>query len=357
MPDGRHPDARTDSPQPQGNGDTDRTGGFRAEPTRDLDWGTLSEPIPAWTPPPPVNAAARRARRRGRPVINALLLAVTLVTTTMAGTMHYAGFLLDFRDGPLPGTTALVAGGLWYSLTILAILGAHELGHYFACRYYRIDASLPYFLPAPLPLTGTLGAFIKIRQPLFSKRTLFDIGVAGPFAGFVVALPALVIGLAMSRVAAIPPDFEGVSLGEPLLFQALAWLLWGSVPDGSSLNLHPMAFAAWFGLLATALNLFPIGQLDGGHVSYAVFGRHSTRVTQAMILVAIGLTFVSISWLFWTILMIVMLIVFGPHHPRTIDEALPLDRTRRILAVVALVIFVACFTPVPIEPFDLLAAE
>jgi membrane-associated protease RseP (regulator of RpoE activity) len=158
------------------------------------------------------------------------------------------------------------------------------------------------------------------------------------------------VGISLSHVAILPEHFTGWELGEPLLFRAAEWLVWGTVPAGYSLNLHPMAFAAWFGLLATALNLFPIGQLDGGHVSYAVLGRRSTLVTLVMILVAVALTFVSMSWLVWTILMVVMLVVFGPHHPRTVDDAIPLDGRRRALAVVALAIFVLCFTPAPIQP-------
>jgi membrane-associated protease RseP (regulator of RpoE activity) len=183
---------------------------------------------------------------------------------------------------------------------------------------------------------------------------LFDIGIAGPLAGFVVAVPALVIGLAMSHVVRLPPQFTGFELGEPLLFKAVSWVLWGHIPDGYSLNMHPVAFAAWFGLLATALNLFPIGQLDGGHISYAVLGRRSTAVTLVMIVVAMVLTYFSMSWLVWTLLMIGMLVAFGPRHPRTFDEHVPLDRTRIILAVVALIIFVLCFTPAPIEPLELL---
>jgi membrane-associated protease RseP (regulator of RpoE activity) len=243
---------------------------------------------------------------------------------------------------------------LWYSASILAILGAHEFGHYYACRYYGVDASLPYFLPAPLPLTGTLGAFIRIRQPIPGKRELFDIGIAGPLAGFIVAIPVLLVGMSLSRVTELPADTRGfVELGEPLLFQGAAWLFWGVPPEGYSINMHPMAFAAWFGLLATALNLFPIGQLDGGHISYAVLGARSTMVTLGTLLCLIGLTFVSSSWLVWTVLTVAMLIAFGPRHPRTSDEHIPLDRTRLWLAAVALLMFVVCFTPAPIEALDI----
>ncbi len=182
-----------------------------------------------------------------------------------------------------------------------------------------------FFFRRRLPLTGTLGAFIRIREPIPTKRMLFDIGIAGPIAGFLVALPALFIGLSMSRVVELPPGFTGVELGEPLLFQFVSWLLWGSPPEGYSINLHPMAFGAWFGLLATALNLFPIGQLDGGHISYAVLGRKSSHVTLVMIFAAIALTYFSPSWMVWTTLMIGMLLIFGRHHPRTFDENDPLD--------------------------------
>jgi membrane-associated protease RseP (regulator of RpoE activity) len=305
------------------------------------------------TPPPFVSRTRRRFRDR-RWVHLALFL-VTLVTTTFAGALHYMEFLSDFiQRAPQPLSLALLARGFWYSGTILAILGCHELGHYFACRYYDVDASLPYFLPAPFLLTGTLGAFIRIREPIPTKRMLFDIGIAGPIAGFLVAVPALFIGLSMSHVARVPPDMPGFELGEPLLFQLASRILWGTPPDGYSLNLHPVAFAAWFGLLATALNLFPVGQLDGGHISYAVLGRRSTYVTMIMIGVAVALTYMSTSWLVWTGLMVAMLVMFGPRHPRTADEDIPLDRTRVILAIVAIAMFVLCFTPAPIEPLQLI---
>ena len=255
--------------------------------------------------------------------------------------LHLVLFLLTV------GTTWLVQG--WaYSVTILAILGCHEFGHYFACRYYDVDASLPYFLPVPITLTGTLGAFIRIREPIPSKRMLFDIGIAGPIAGFLVAVPALFFGVALSTVAPIGPE-GGLWLGEPLLVKLASRVLWGSLPDSQTLLLHPIGFAAWFGLLATALNLFPVGQLDGGHISYAVLGRRSTYVTITMIGIALALAIRSTSWIVWTVLMIAMLSIFGLHHPRTIDEDVPLDRTRLILAVVAAIIFALCFTPAPIE--------
>ena len=147
------------------------------------------------------------------------------------------------------------------------------------------------------------------------------------------------------RSSRVPAAFEGdlYELGEPLLFKAASWLRFGAVPDGYTVNLHPMAFAAWFGLLATALNLFPIGQLDGGHISYAVLGAKSTMVTLATVVCLVGLTFLSTSWLVWTVLTVVMLLAFGPRHPRTVDEEVPLDRTRLWLAVFAAIMFILCF--------------
>jgi membrane-associated protease RseP (regulator of RpoE activity) len=303
----------------------------------------------SYTPPQP----EPRERRSWKHIV---LFLLTVLTTTYVGGLHYAAFSNDFGPVLLDITTStLLLNGLWYSVSILAILGTHEFGHYYACRHYGVDASLPYFLPAPLPLTGTLGAFIRIRQTIPGKRELFDIGIAGPIAGFIVAIPVLFLGMMLSRVVALPPSTEGVvELGEPLLFKAAAWLVFGSIPDGYSINMHPMGFAAWFGLLATALNLFPIGQLDGGHISYAVLGRKSTAVTLGTVACLVGLSFLSSSWIVWTVLTVAMLLAFGPRHPRTFDEEVPLDPGRVRLALFAAVMFILCFTPAPLEPFQLL---
>ena len=302
-----------------------------------------------WQPSPKFN---------DRVWLHVLLFALTIASTTLVGANQYLSFLDDFRGTPglsMPFASLLVRG-LWYSGTILAILGCHELGHYFACRYYDVDASLPFFIPVPFLLTGTMGAFIRIREQIPSKRMLFDIGIAGPIAGFVVAVPALFIGLAMSHVAPLPADQSGMlELGEPLLFKFASWLIWGTQPAGFSLNMHPMAFAAWFGMLATALNLFPIGQLDGGHVSYSVLGpRWSTYVTFTMVAVALGLSVFAYSWVVWTGMLVLMLFLFGPRHPRVFDEDLPLGRGRLLLAVLAVVMFVLCFTSAPIRPIDVI---
>jgi membrane-associated protease RseP (regulator of RpoE activity) len=304
----------------------------------------------------------------GRLWVQLLLVALTLVTTTMVGAENYAFFTLDYAqiaelakrsDGALARIVLqrlTYTGGLWYSLTILGILGCHEMGHYLACLRYNIVATRPYFLPLPplgFTLTGTLGAFIRVKSRFPDKLALFDVGVAGPLAGFVIAVPTLFIGVAMSRVERLPADMPiSMWLGEPLLFKLAQWTIWGHIADGYSLNLHPMAFGAWFGLIATALNLFPVGQLDGGHISYAVFGRRSVAITYVMIAVAIGLTIFSLSWLVWTGLMLFMLWMVGPHHPPTLDDDIPLGRGRLMIAALAVVIFVLCFTPAPLSPFE-----
>ena len=300
---------------------------------------------------PPVPVARQRPERRAKYLI---LFILTLATATLAGADHYAGFALDFGNRRQALTLAQVlVNGLWYSVPALLILGAHEFGHYFACRYYGVQASLPYFLPVWLPLPGvpqfgTFGAVIRIRQPIAVKRQLFDIGIAGPLAGFAVIVPVLLLGLSLSRVVAMPPQFRGVEFGEPLLFRATSWLMFGTVPAGYAINLHPVGWAAWFGLLATALNLAPIGQLDGGHISYAVLGRKSVVVTVLVALALIGLSVMSGgSYALWTVLIIVMLLIFGPHHPRAVDEDAPLDPARLWLAALAAVIFLLSFTPIP----------
>ncbi len=276
-----------------------------------------------------------------------MLLLATIASTTLVGACHHQSFASGFS--PAAEVPWVLWQGLWYSMPVLAILGVHELGHYYACRYYRVDASLPYFLPAPI-LLGTLGAFIRMRQPIPTKRMLFDIGVAGPIAGFVVAVPALFLGVGLSQPV-LPDEIDGLTLliGEPLLFRLASWTIWGAALEGYSLNLHPMGFAAWVGLLATALNLFPIGQLDGGHISYAIFGARSTGVTVASAAAIFALAFHSPSWIAWAVLMAVILVAFGPRHPRTLDHDVPLDRPRILVAACALVIFVLCFTPAPIQ--------
>lgn len=300
---------------------------------------------PPWRVPEPP--------RRFQHVIwkHVLLFLLTLATTTLAGAEHYAAFLAAFRPQPIPFTWGLAMNGLWYSVTILGILGFHEMGHYLACRYYGVDATLPFFLPLPGVLTGTLGAVIRIRESFPTRRVLFDIGVAGPIAGFVVLVPALFYGLTLSTVVPEPTSSANlIYLGEPLLFQWAASLTFGTVPQGYTLNMHPVVFACWFGMLATAINLLPFGQMDGGHISYATLGRWSTPISIATVGSAVLMTvFVTRAWWLITVMMVVMLFLLGPRHPRVIYEHEPVGRGRHLVAAFALIILVVCFTPVPIR--------
>ena len=244
------------------------------------------------------------------------------------------------------GTTTLI-GGFTFSLPLLTILGAHEFGHYWFCRWRNVDATLPYFLPLPLPPAGTLGAVIRIREPFPSKAALFDIAVAGPIAGFITLIPFLWLGFRDST-AGVPP--QGAQLfGEPLLFKALSWLWFGPLPQGFDELISPMAFAAWFGMLATALNLLPFGQLDGGHIAYAVFGRHVRFVYGATLVGTVLLVIWSVSLIMVAVMMLIMAFFLGLRHPQVPDEDIPLDPKRKLIAVLALVMFILTFTPVPVE--------
>jgi len=288
--------------------------------------------------------APRKFQHRYRTHI--LLFLATLFTTSF--TPVWAVLLAGFNPLPLL-TWGVFKAGLWYSLPVLTILSAHEFGHYFACRYHNVNATLPYFIPAPLPLTGTFGAVIRIREPFPSKRALFDIGVAGPIAGFVVLVPFLIWGMTLSDVAVVPSDGSAIYFGEPLLWKALEWLHFGIIPEGQDVMLHPVGLAAWWGMLATALNLFPFGQLDGGHIMYASVGRHASRFSAVTLVAVVLLAMRSSSWLVTAGMMALMAMMFGFRHPRIIDEHEPLDRSRQAVAILAAVIFVICFTPVPIQ--------
>ncbi len=281
--------------------------------------------------------------------LNGLLFGLTVLTTWFAGLLFAASFL-SAAGGPGPGflDVRVLGLGFLYSLTLMIILTGHELGHYLTCRRYGVLATYPYFLPG-LPPLGTFGAFIRMKAPLF-RRQLFDIGANGPFAGFVLALSALVVGMALSRVGAVPATPDTISFAEPLAFRLLSALFFGPIPDGATLILHPIGFAGWVGLLVTALNLVPLGQLDGGHVAYAVLGRRAGLVSWLMVaFLAFMGTFVYAGWL----ILAAIMIVFGLRskmllrHPAILDEGSPLGRKRAILSVVVLLIFVLSFMPEP----------
>lgn len=273
------------------------------------------------------------------------LFLATLATTWFVGASHYQSFLGGL-SGQYPDVSWMSGG--WYAAAVLAILGAHEFGHYVMCRRYGVDASLPYFIPAPT-IAGTFGAVIRIRDGFPTRAALFDIGVAGPIAGFIALLPFLVVGMAWSTVVRVPDDFEGMVLGTPMLFDLTARLFFDTLPEGYSLNIHPMVFAAWFGMLATALNLLPFGQLDGGHLMYALIGRRSVWVSYATVLIAVGLTIYSTSWAALTLMMLVMMFFLGTRHPTVWNEYDGLDAKRIAVFVFAVLMLILCFTSAPVE--------
>jgi len=287
-----------------------------------------------------------------RVLFHVFLFLVTCVTTAAAGAL-LPRILFDNIDFSVAGIFSIIANhildlkSLLFAFTLLTILGMHELGHYFACRYYRVRATLPYFIPfLPIIGIGTLGAFIKIKEPIRSRRALFDIGIAGPIAGFIFAVPAAVIGLllAFPQVGAPPIVFN-----DPLLFVAIKWIF----------GLHgryqwnPIWFAAWVGLIATSLNLLPVGQLDGGHVIYALFGKRAHKAVG----VGIFVTMIAIAvtgWFFhhwaggvlYAVLLVVMLF---SKHPPTSDPFEKIGNARILISILGLLIFVLSVMPFPMS--------
>jgi membrane-associated protease RseP (regulator of RpoE activity) len=254
------------------------------------------------------------------------------------------GSLWDLLDPALLFHPAVISAGLSFSLPLLGILLTHEMGHYVACRVHRLDATLPFFLPVPFGI-GTFGALIRIRSPIANKRELFDVGAAGPIAGFIATLPVLVVGLVLSHPVAQMPPGRYIEFGEPLAFHLLSKLFHPDIPNGGDLWLHPVGFAAWFGLFVTALNLLPFGQLDGGHVTYAIFGKVQRRFAWPLLFVLVALGLRWIGWWLWAVIALVM----GVRHPWIADEEAPLDPRRRLLGWLCIVIFALCFTPQPFK--------
>lgn len=284
-------------------------------------------------------APARVVQRRKGPLIHIVLFASTFVTTSMASAFAQG---VDLLSEPLR-----LVDGFPFAITVMTILLCHECGHYFLARLHRVDATLPYFIPAPpIFLLGTFGAFIRMRGRPPDRRALFDIGAAGPWAGFVVAVPAVIIGLLLSDVRPLQPSEGGLILGDSLLFGTLVRVVLGVDPAETTILLHPIALAGWFGLLVTCLNLLPVGQLDGGHVAYAVFGRHHAWISRGVFafLIVMGLGGWP-GWLFWAFL----LLILGLQHPPTWDSVTPLDRRRVIAAGLTLLVFILTFMPEPLS--------
>lgn len=281
-----------------------------------------------------------------------LLLGLTLCSTTLVGVVLAASFqmrqpvmLEQYLSvfSTLAARPSLLLDGLAFSITLMTILLAHELGHYFACRYYGIDASLPYFLPFPSPI-GTLGAFIRIRSPIYTRQALFDVGIAGPLAGFAVLLPALIIGIAESKIIPGIAERGDLVFGVPAVERFFEWIIFPHV-RAADILLHPVARAAWVGMLATALNLLPIGQLDGGHILYAFLGRWHKVLSRIFVVALIPLGyFYWPSWWVWAVLLFFLAL----RHP-VIYDITPLDKNRVALGLTALAIFLLTFTLAPLR--------
>lgn len=306
--------------------------------------------------PPPFVTGAPPAPRRERVGLHLALLAATFVTLCLNGGLFWgetAASIQRFRD--YFDINLLGRGfveGLPYGIWVTVVLGAHEMGHYLACRYYGIPASLPYFIPGPPMLVGSFGAVIRIRARIPHRRALFDVAAAGPLAGFVIALPLFVLGLLRSEPQTVPPPVtEGLQtyIGGPVLYYAMSWL----VPDPAQISL--LAAAGWVGMLVTSLNLFPVGQLDGGHAAYALSRRLHRHLARASIVVLAGLiayqAFVmrqAPAYALW----LVILVWMRDRHPRLIDESDALGPGRRLVAILLLAIFVLSFIPVPLIVID-----
>jgi membrane-associated protease RseP (regulator of RpoE activity) len=283
-----------------------------------------------------------------RPVVHLGLFLATVVTTLLAGTVILGGV----PPGDLWSDPRRIAVGVPFAASLLAILGVHEFGHYAVGRWHGMPVSLPYFIPVPPPfLLGTLGAVIRLRGAIRDRRSLFDMAVAGPLAGLVVAVPVYVLGLKLSSVVRVPrgtAERGYLQLGDALLPKLIEWLTLGPLPTEFDILLHPVGLAAWFGLFVTALNLIPAGQLDGGHIVYALFGGRHTLISKVAVglLVLVGLAFGSYTWLVWATLIVGLM---GFQHSPTMDDITPLDGRRRLLGLFALVLLLLLLPPVPIS--------
>jgi membrane-associated protease RseP (regulator of RpoE activity) len=315
--------------------------------------GTITPVAPTWDMPPNQYWENRESRRQRKSLAIAIaLFMLTLVSTLVVGAQYAASYASgqspDFDQlfsmyGVLLAHPQLLLSGVPFAFTLIGILLAHELGHFLACRYYGISASYPYFLPAPT-LIGTLGAFIRIRSPIYNRNALFDVGLAGPVVGFLFAVPALAIAVFYSRVVPFSDAHASVVFGQPLVMRILLAAIRPGVAPGDLL-LHPVGRAAWVGFFATALNLLPGGQLDGGHILYSVASKYHRKITLivALLLIPLGLAFWK-GWIMWSAL----LLAIGFRHPPLLNRWEKLNRTRLVWAAVAVLIFVLCFMPMPV---------
>jgi membrane-associated protease RseP (regulator of RpoE activity) len=310
--------------------------------------------------------------KKSNPMVNLVLFVATLLSVLLVGAFY--GLEEQLPADPMAAILAMIRSGWPFAVAMLSILTAHEFGHYLAGRFHGVHVSLPYFIPLPFSPFGTMGAFINMKEHPKNRRMLLDIGIAGPLSGLIVAVPVLLLGLSMSTVSRLPEMMTQGSMmeGNSLLYLLSKFAVFGQFlpsPEtyagmnpvlywvryfftgapfplgGMDVQLHPVAFAGWAGILITGLNLIPAGQLDGGHMLYVLFGRQNAQRVLPFILVGlILLGFVWSGWWLWA-----MLIFFlGRAHAEPLDQITPLDGRRRLLAVMALILFVLTFTPVPL---------
>ncbi len=282
--------------------------------------------------------------------LHILLFVLTFASTTIVGGLVWGSLPEEMALLSLPqlfSDPRVYFAGLKFSIPLLTILGCHELGHYVAARRHGLTATPPFFIPFPVPFfgIGTLGAVIRIKDPIRNKKELLDVGAAGPIAGFAALVPFLAYGIAVSEVGEAPAGGAYLEFGEPLIYRLLEVLIRPGLGDDMTLWLHPTGVAAWFGVLVTLLNLLPFSQLDGGHVAYALFGRWHRLLAWPLLGVLAGLGFVWPGWWVW----VVIALFLKPQHPRLWDEDQPLDPRRRLVGWIAIVIFVLCFVAEPIR--------
>ena len=328
-------------------------------PTDQPEAGVLN----GYYPSPLVTSQLAVRSEPQRPLLHLVLFLITFGTTTLAGALQKGVYPVTSISALVDGilaTPGALAQGLPFSVPLMLILLFHEMGHYLFAWKHGVRATLPYFLPAPpfplLPI-GTFGAFIRMKSVPVNRRTLFDVGAAGPWGGVIIAIPAVIIGLALSEVRPLNPFEGGLFLGDSFLFSLLTRLVLGVSGDSVNIELHPIALAGWFGLFVTFLNLLPVGQLDGGHVTYALFGRFHRWISRGFLAFIFFLGFQGwVGWFFW----VALLAFLGVDHPPTRDLFSALDLRRKLYAWSTVALFVLTFMPAPLmimEPRSLPEGE
>jgi membrane-associated protease RseP (regulator of RpoE activity) len=278
---------------------------------------------------------------------NVILFGLTVLTTLTTGAiMEGADWIANpglIVNDPL----RIVLAGLPFSVSLLSILLFHEFGHYIAARIHGVRVSLPYFIPAPPGISpfGTFGAVIKSKSAFLNKRQLLDVAAAGPLAGLVIAVIVIVIGIQVSSVQQLPSESGNIFFGESILFQLITYAIKGPIPEGSALFISSVAFAGWVGILVTMFNLLPFGQLDGGHIAYALIGKWQKNLAHLVMLGLVALSFYWFGWILWILLGFLL----KPGHPPTVMDELAIGKWRKLIGIISVIAFVLCFIPVPIE--------